>query len=92
MCAALIPPKIAIGPELVRTIGALGDMDVPTVHIVGQHDPCYPQSTQLVKSCNQSNSQIIIHNGGHDIPRDAKNCRSMATGIERTARLATLAA
>jgi len=89
MCAALIPPKIAVGPELVKTIGSFGKIDLPTVHVIGQRDPCYAQSMELVKSCkHHSPAQILLNGGSHDVPRDAVNVRAIAAGIERASRVA----
>lgn len=88
ICAALIPPKIATGTELVKTIGSLGSIDLPTVHIIGKRDPCYAQSVQLVQSCDPSIAQTVYHDGGHDFPRDATNNKNMAAAIERGMRTA----
>jgi hypothetical protein len=88
ICAALIPPQTATAKELVRTIGSLGDIDIPTMHIVGEYDPCREQSMQLVKSCESTIAHTLAFRGGHDVPRDDINCNTIAAGIERCARLA----
>lgn len=88
ICAALINPKIATGSELTRTIGSLGWVGAQTVHVIGQKDPCHAQSTQLMKSCEKRTARMIIHNGGHDVPRDIVNSAKIAAEIERAARVA----
>lgn len=88
MCAALIPPEAATESELVRTIGSLGKIDIPTVHIIGQKDLCYNQSIELMRSCDDTMAQVVLHPGGHDVPRDEINCHNMAVGIERGVRFA----
>lgn len=88
ICAALINPKIATSNELTRTIGALGRIGIPTLHIIGLKDPCYAQSMQLVKSCEMRTACTVFHGGGHDVPRDAAHSAKMAGEIERRARVA----
>ena len=88
MCAALIPPEIASEADLVKTIGSFGNIDIPTVHVIGKRDLCYSQSLQLLKSCTVSSAQSVFNGGGHDVPRDAANTTNICVGIERAARLA----
>jgi hypothetical protein len=88
ICAALIPPVAATTEELVRTIGTFGHIDLPTLHCVGQHDTCYPQSVQLSKSCESSLGQVLVLPGGHDVPRDDVTSRNIAHAIEKCARKA----
>lgn len=88
ICAALIPPQVATGTELVKTIGALGQVDIPTVHVVGRKDPCSPQSLELAKSCEKGTSQTLMSNEGHEVPRDSVAVRSIAAMIEKASRLA----
>lgn len=88
LCAALIPPQAATRDELVNTIGSLGTIDIPTVHVIGKKDPCKAQSLELVKSCTQNVAQVLLHDGSHDLPRDAVNTKNIAVGIEHAFRLA----
>ncbi len=88
MCAALIPPQIATSEELVNTIGSLGPIDIATVHVVGRKDPCDAQSLELVKSCTQATAQVLLNDGGHDVPRDAVSTKNIAAAVERAQRLA----
>lgn len=88
ICAALINPKTATSDELTRTIGSLGRVNAPTVHVIGQKDPCLAQSTQLAKSCEGRTARTIFHNGSHDVPRDIVNSAKIAVEIERGARVA----
>lgn len=85
VCAALIPPSAATADRLVRTIGALGPIDMPTLHCVGKNDSCYSQSVQLSNSCERSLGHVLVMPGEHDIPRDATTSRSIAAAIERCA-------
>ncbi|EGP86305.1 unnamed protein product [Zymoseptoria tritici ST99CH_1A5] len=88
ICAALIPPITALSEELVKTIGTFGHIDLPTLHCVGQHDTCYPQSVELSKSCESSLGQVLVLPGGHDVPRDDVTSRNIAHAIEKCARRA----
>lgn len=88
ICAALIPPTLATGAELAKTIGSLGHLDLPSLHVIGRWDPCLPQSTELAKSCVGKTAQVIAHEGGHDLPRDPVTSKSVAAAFERLARTA----
>ncbi|KUJ13196.1 uncharacterized protein LY89DRAFT_687410 [Mollisia scopiformis] len=90
LCAALVPPQITTNEPLSNAIGALGLIDIPTVHVIGRKDPCQAQSLGLVKSCTSSMAQVLLTDGGHDVPRDAINAKKIALGIERVISLAYL--
>jgi len=83
ICAALIPPVEATACELANTMGMLGQINIPTVHIIGRKDPCEAQSLRLVMSCTQSTAQVLLNDGEHDVPRDAFNTKQIAAAIER---------
>jgi len=83
ICAALIPPQKATASEVANTMGMLGQIDVPTVHVIGRKDPCEAQSLRLAMSCTQNTAQVLANDGGHDIPRDSFNIKQIAVAIER---------
>lgn len=87
-CAALIPPEAATASAMVKTMGGLDRIDLPTVHIIGRKDPCEGQSLELVKLCTNRSAQVLPNDGGHDIPRDAVNSKKISVAIEHALRLA----
>ena len=90
MCAALIRPQAAGSGEQVKIIGSFGSICIPTVHVIGKRDLCCTQSLELVKSCQKGSAQVILTNGGHDVPRDSASVRDIATAIEKTLQVALL--
>jgi pimeloyl-ACP methyl ester carboxylesterase len=88
LCAALIQPEIATANQMENTMGTLGYIDIPTVHVIGRKDLCEPQSRELVKLCSGNVSQVLVFDGGHDIPRDVVNAKRIALAIEQALRLA----
>ena len=79
---------MATDGEMANTMGTLGQIDIPTVHIIGKKDLCEAQSLELVKSCTRNTAQVLLNDGGHDIPRDAANTNKIAVAIERALLLA----
>jgi len=60
-----------------------GSIQIPTVHVAGTKDFVYDYSIKLHQLCDPRNSQLIIHNKGHDIPGDSKNVTAMAKAIRK---------
>ncbi len=87
LCAALIPPQEATASGLANTMGTLGQIDIPTVHVIGRKDLCEAQSLRLVMSCARNTAQVLIIDGGHDVPRDAFNTKRIAVAIEYALRI-----
>lgn len=56
-------------------------IQIPTVHIMGALDPFLPQSKVTVGLCSQHST--IIHDQGHNLPRDARFALKAAMAIQR---------
>ena len=91
-CAALLPPAVSRGDELASLVQSFGTIDVPSVHIIGKQDTCARQGKQLAEACNRGSEEakIIWHGGGHEIPRDERSCKDIASAISGVARAAFL--
>jgi pimeloyl-ACP methyl ester carboxylesterase len=88
LCTALIPPDIATSSKMADTMGTLGQVDIPTLHIIGRKDLCKAQSLELVKLCKRDSAQVLLNDGGHDIPRDVESTRTIALAMERAMHVA----
>ncbi|GAB1312342.1 EF-hand calcium-binding domain protein [Madurella fahalii] len=45
-------------------------ISIPTVHVIGERDPFAESSRVVVDLCIRDTAQVIIHDGGHELPRD----------------------
>lgn len=93
LCTALIPPSLASASEkLEATVGSLiadRPLPLPTVHVLGSKDLCFPQSVKLLESCLLPGFvQAIRFPGGHEIPKDAATVTKMRDAVEKAERTA----
>jgi hypothetical protein len=66
-----------------------GDLDgyikIPTVSVAGSADFAFEYSLALNNICEAGKATLIIHENGHDVPRDRKNVAKMAAAIRNLA-------
>lgn len=60
-----------------------GCIQIPTVNVAGTKDMVYPYSIKLHQLCDPRQSQLVIHDKGHDIPGDSKNVAAIARAIRK---------
>lgn len=60
-----------------------GCIQIPTVSVVNAKDIAYPYSIKLHQLCDPRQSQLVVHDKGHDIPGDPKNVAAMARAIRK---------
>ena len=46
-------------------------ISMPTVHVIGNTDPFAGSSRVVVDLCTRDTAQVVLHDGGHEIPRDS---------------------
>ncbi|KAL1884939.1 hypothetical protein Plec18167_001596 [Paecilomyces lecythidis] len=63
--------------------GLDGYLNIHTVSIVGKKDFVYEYSLALHHLCNPSMSSLVMHNNGHDVPRDPANVSVMARAVRK---------
>ncbi|KAG8623061.1 hypothetical protein KVT40_008037 [Elsinoe batatas] len=56
---------------------------IPTVHIMGQDDPFLDQGRLLVELCGEMKS-VVVHQKGHELPRDRLTGKKIVSAIEAT--------
>ena len=56
---------------------------IPTVHVYGAKDEAQDQSLALLNLCDSESSQVVKHEGGHELPRAAS--QDIAKAIQRAA-------
>lgn len=44
-------------------------IQVPTMHVIGSQDVFADCSQELAKLCEASNAKVLVHDGGHALPR-----------------------
>jgi pimeloyl-ACP methyl ester carboxylesterase len=81
--AAALPRVLCFSPE--------GDakISIPTVHVIGEKDPFAESSRFVVRLCSGTGSspdtaQVVLHTGGHELPRDGSVLDRCAELIETT--------
>ncbi|KUI66655.1 hypothetical protein VM1G_02158 [Cytospora mali] len=55
---------------------------IPTAHVYGLQDPWCRHSADMVLLCDQSVVSVLVHDGGHDVPKDLTE--EMSDLIENT--------
>jgi hypothetical protein len=93
ICTALISPSLAAATEkLEETVGSLianGPLPLPTIHVLGTKDLCFPQSIKLWQAASTPGlGQALQFPGGHEIPKDAEVMTKMRDAVEKAARTA----
>lgn len=61
--------------------GLEGLIKIPTLHVVGNKDFVYNYSLELHSLCDEKSSTILVHDGGHEIPRSKKVVATMAAAF-----------
>nr|POE88311.1 hydrolase fub4 [Quercus suber] len=56
---------------------------IPTLHVIGKADTYYAQGRDLWRLCDNKESVLLEHVGGHDIPRDERTVREVVVAAER---------
>jgi len=56
---------------------------IPTVHIIGEQDQFAPQSRLVAKLCSVE-TRVIIHNGGHRMPRERQHQMKAVGAVQST--------
>jgi len=56
-------------------------IQIPTVHVMGELDPFLPQSKVTAGLCSRQST--IVHDQGHNLPRDARFALKVAVAIQR---------
>jgi pimeloyl-ACP methyl ester carboxylesterase len=58
-------------------------ISIPTVHVIGELDPFRPQSKALADLCGDD-KDVIVHELGHELPRDGLFARKATSAITRS--------
>nr|QTE76001.1 ScyR1 [Scytalidium album] len=61
--------------------GLEGKIRIPTLHVMGTKDFAYKYSVNLYNLCDSKSSSIVLHDKGHEIPRDGKAVSKIAAAI-----------
>jgi hypothetical protein len=76
-----LDPKDVYGLDLSDLPQHL-QISIPSVHIFGFKDPRYPSGVQLAMFSSQDKRLTYDHEGGHEIPRDSRTSRDLASAVE----------
>ncbi|KAF3057733.1 FSH1 domain-containing protein [Trichoderma simmonsii] len=57
-------------------------INIPTVHVVGFKDDYADQGRDLAAICDPKISQVVTHDGGHQLPRDLRTVTKTAEAIQ----------
>lgn len=63
-----------------------GMIEIPTTHIWGRNDTLWGYGPELSRCCKAENREIVVHDGGHEIPgaRDPVTLARCLRAIKRT--------
>ena len=84
---ALPPFRQDSSKRIIYDEGLQGAVRIPTLHVAGESDFVFAHSIKLHALCTTSktSAKLLVHPKGHEIPRDAKNVKAMASGIREMA-------
>lgn len=60
---------------------------IPTLHVVGKKDFIYNLSVELHELCGSSNSTLLLHDKGHQIPSDTKNVNRITKALRELCQI-----
>ncbi|KAI0400644.1 hypothetical protein F4802DRAFT_584038 [Xylaria palmicola] len=46
---------------------------IPTAHVWGENDPCFPSSIHLVSLCDPYIRKIYVHSNAHEVPQETED-------------------
>ncbi|KAK4163726.1 serine hydrolase FSH [Cladorrhinum sp. PSN259] len=58
-------------------------IDVPTLHVIGCHDPYMLASKALFNICDEETSEMFDHGKGHSVPRDMRSVKDLCGPLRR---------
>jgi predicted esterase len=76
--------------ELLFDAGMQGHMHLPSLTIAGRKDFVFEHTLRLASLCDPAPAQLLIHDQGHEVPRDSRNVREIAAAIRRLGDVAML--
>ena len=53
-------------------------MALPSVHVLGKEDKIYDRGVQLTQHFQEHGRHVLVHEGGHRLPRDAETNKAIA--------------
>jgi hypothetical protein len=65
-------------------------ISIPSLHIIGRQDPFSDHSKALVKLCRPDKAEVLIVDGGHELPRTAAGLDKCAELFELVVTMAAL--
>ena len=80
--SSLPPFQIDDAEQLHFDDSLLGNINIPTVHVVGTSDFVYNHSLRLYKLCDAKSASLVVHDKGHEIPGDRKSVAVMTKALK----------
>ncbi|OKL57045.1 hypothetical protein UA08_07372 [Talaromyces atroroseus] len=80
---SLPPFRMNPGESPVVDADLEGYLTLPTLSIAGKKDFVFESSVALYNLCDPRKSQLVVHENGHDVPRDPKNIKLMAQEVRK---------
>lgn len=84
---ALPPFRQDSSKRIIYDEGLQGVIRIPTLHVAGESDFVFAHSIKLHSLCSKTWTKLLLHPKSHEIPRDAKNVKAMASGIREMAHI-----
>jgi hypothetical protein len=57
-------------------------LTTPSLHVCGRRDSFLPGSMALLDACDPGTASVVMHDGGHVVPRDPRTVNEIARAIE----------
>ncbi|KAJ5021184.1 serine hydrolase FSH [Bipolaris maydis] len=82
-----LPPFVVSGSgNFIFEKHLKGKITIPTLHVVGRKDFIYEHSLKLHQICGDKKATLMLHDNGHEIPREPKFVAKIAGAIRRLSR------
>ncbi|KAM0347522.1 hypothetical protein ACHAPZ_011287 [Fusarium culmorum] len=65
-------------------------VDIPTLHVLGRKDPFFDFGKAVIELCDSKKREVILHDGGHDVPRSQDCISKIALLMETVAELSKI--
>ena len=58
-------------------------IDIPTLHVIGCHDPYMLAGKALFNICDEDGAEMFDHGKGHSVPRDPRSVKDLCEAMRR---------
>ncbi|KAF4345873.1 EF-hand calcium-binding domain protein [Fusarium beomiforme] len=77
-------------PSTNKTNRIQRNIDIPTLHVLGSQDPFFDFGKAVIDLCDGKKREVLIHDGGHEVPRLEDCASKIALLLENVVELSKI--